>query len=1275
MADKEHLLVPIKVQALVIDDLVITRSGTLENKDGEYIVNDGKWSPMAQNYRLLLSALEAPGPKLFYGAGHTYDEQPTDRLVFEEGAGALPTDKDHGVYLHWVLPSGLRHSYETKSLKFPALPDQWLIVRFCRRGAEPQTKAWFVDSSLVGDSGDAPNLLIERGDEYKARRVGKVVPLDEFVPAGSQAERTTITAVGNSHTGSPTFTAFVAENRNILSWHDNLDDLRDSANDNKVPKQTALSYLLLGWYHDERNEPLAALPVKLVEQKEPEAPGWLIDPPGWFIDSASLPVDLLKRRCIFHGMVAHINYWNSDTYQGTMLGYPGSPSVEGVFRGAPPSITVGVGNNAEDALVSLVSSEYSGADNKPNLWKALEAVIYRQLESLVGGWNTAPRDQTVHQSWFSMLEAGRVWAIRPRPDNKGAFPADPDATAAQSAAKPTPEQLAELKQLNELQSAADAAGRELAALQQDLYACWWKLSEKSRDENAYLDAEEAECREMIRRVSDLRDRRNGILERLRTLPEKLEKRLPKELELRYDAAPRFYTPDDPVIVVNNCGMPTKHQFPRPLPCRLPEQIVTAAEVVVDKKPQSFSIAAEVTQQIAATVRTHFAEHYEMLTRLLEEASIVERAITDLATRSLPALKRFDSAKSWGNWTGRLFKDLMVDKKAQDQIRFGNQGDLNVPPYRLVELWGQQPWSPLFLDWQITWFPTQSSGQGFGPAWRLGEYDYQPVNKEPVPQTGYTVQGRSLLAPIEERIFMEPIETLRGFLNAKRSSDKETDGDKAFPAAATEILSRYEEVWDKTLRKLAAGGLVGQALTGFHQALLHRDVTLPRVLPDPAHPWIKDDVLKSLDGEVKAMLDTPDEAALIGDRLPPPAQLLTPPLPFQMVRAGAFKLDELWLVDDFGQWSDLLRGTSAGGAFGAIFHPRVRWHDNQFAVAMPPRVVQPVRLNFRFTAADNGVVENGSDPALNSICGWVFHNRLDQALALCDKDGRLLGELVITESEGLYLVNWESVAGVVAVDEIDNDSLRRFARALIETDPKPRTRLQDLLELINTALKRIRPAAARRDMGLFGRPLALVSATLGFELFGKAWTDPQKELPADNLKGTGDATLDALRIPVNLGYQHNTEDGLVGYFKAGVYDRIVSSYLPPEGGPSSYIANQVTDAVRVGFQALEPLTLLMDPWGSVQAVAGIVPAKTITMAQVELDKALARMEASFRVGPVLVQPERLALPTPAGDKGRWSFIGPLTNNTAATLLPSDPRYFSDQPVVATEGRLLLLNTEE
>ena len=383
-------------------------------------------------------------------------------------------------------------------------------------------------------------------------------------------------------------------------------------------------------------------------------------------------------------------------------------------------------------------------------------------------------------------------------------------------------------------------------------------------------------------------------------------------------------------------------------------------------------------------------------------------------------------------------------------------------------------------------------------------------------------------------------------------------------------------------------------------------------------------------------------------------------------------DELWLVDDFGQSADLLGLTPARSqSTGQIFHPRMRWDNDQSVMAMPPRVLQPARLNFGFTAADNPA--DDSDPALRSICGWFFFNQLDQTLVLCDRSGGLVGELVITKNDGKYSVTWDPGAGGVALDQIPNDSLKAFAKSLIEngvSDP----RLLELLNLIDRALERIRPAAARNNSILASRPLALVNASVGLELFGKAWTDPHKAVAPAPAQGTGDPALDALRIRVNLGSLQNVEDGLVGYYKNGEYNRILAGELPANTQVSTYIADPKMNALRVGFGAPEKITLLMDPWGSVQAACGLVPAKTITLAHPALDHTVAQMEISFRVGPVLLQAGKIALPTPAGDKGTWNFSGPLTNQTATTVAALDPKSFSDQPLVATEGRLLLLNEE-
>ncbi len=114
------------------------------------------------------------------------------------------------------------------------------------------------------------------------------------------------------------------------------------------------------------------------------------------------------------------------------------------------------------------------------------------------------------------------------------------------------------------------------------------------------------------------------------------------------------------------------------------------------------------------------------------------------------------------------------------------------------------------------------------------------------------------------------------------------------------------------------------------------------------------------------------------------------------------------------------------------------------------------------------------------------------LVVCDRDGQLAGELVSTEEQqNQFRMNWQAGAGGIALGEVRNASLKAFAEALIEPSPTSNPKLHDLLQLIDRALERIRPAAARRDTALFGRPLALVSAMLGLELFGKAWTDPRE----------------------------------------------------------------------------------------------------------------------------------------------------------------------------------------
>ena len=1276
--DSNHLIVPIKVQALVIDGEFKDKTAVV-NKGGRFVASDYRWSPLTYDYQQVPRSLTPPGPMPFYGAEHKYGGAPADQLVLPKDTTAFPTNNDRGVYLHWILPAGLRQAHTPGQFDFPALPDHWLIVRFSHQNAGVKTRAWFVDGGAIV-SEESGNLLFVEESKFIARGIGKVTPFEEFATANFSGKRMDkpITALGNETTGSPTFTAFIAENRNVFSWHDKLEDLRQS---DKITDDTTLTYLVLGWYRTPAQEPLTASAITVTPHHEKdELLGWLIDPPGWFVDKDSGAVELRNRRSVFHGMVAHINYWSAKTYKGQMLGYPGSPAVEGVLQDTPPSFTIGVGNNAEDALVSLVSSSYSAeaegsilAEKQPNLWKALEAVIYRQTESLVKSWNITSRDITVHENWFATRDAGKIWYLRPKSKNKAEYSQNADEAMRETKVRPTADQLTKLNELNQVQSEADAISREMSALQSDLYARWWKMCAKSRNRlsDRITANDEKDAADLTQKIGTLRGQLAERRIKLGSLREPLEKSLGVELELKSDAAPRFWLPADPVVVVKDCGRAAKHQFPRRHPCRVPEQIVTTGEVIVTredkvKDPKTFSIATGVAD-IAASAKKYLPACPEVLSALLDEGSIVEQAIHDLATRTLPLTKDFADAKTWRAWTQRLEHDLTWDGNLQafplDEIKFGKPNALNIRAHRLIALWVEQPWLPLFLDWEITWFPTTSSStpeHSFGPAWISSHADFSPLSADSIPKTGQTIRGRCLLSPIDERIFKEPINMLRDLIREDRQADE------SFARAdVREVLKRYESVWDKTLKELGGAGLMGQALSGFHQSLLRRDAVRPLMTPDPKRPWMIGKA--AIEESVSEALKPPNQPGVAGEQLVPPrvARIGTDETFFSLIRAGALRIDELWLVDDFGQTADLL-GKKGGRK---VFHPRMRWHNDESVVAMPPRVLQPVRLNFRFTAEAESNRNEKCDPSLDPICGWLFFNPLDRALVLCDRCGDLMGHLVIIKDDKGRRVSWEAGAGGVELEKITNPSLRAFATSFIQKTPVPKPKLVELLNLIDGSLPRIRPAAARNNTILVGRPLALVNATIGLELFGKAWSDPHKPVTQNQ-----DSPLDSLSVRVHLGDLHNVEDGLIGYFKAGAYERIVVPQLPETITASDYIGDPRKHAVQVGFGPPVELTLLMDPWGSVQAACGIVPAKTITLANAELDETVAQMETSFRVGPVLVQTDRIALPTPTADQGVWNFSGPLTNDAAVAVAAFDPKHFNDQPVVATEGRLLLLNEE-
>ena len=85
-------------------------------------------------------------------------------------------------------------------------------------------------------------------------------------------------------------------------------------------------------------------------------------------------------------------------------------------------------------------------------------------------------------------------------------------------------------------------------------------------------------------------------------------------------------------------------------------------------------------------------------------------------------------------------------------------------------------------------------------------------------------------------------------------------------------------------------------------------------------------------------------------------------------------------------------------------------------------------------------------------------------------------------------------------------------------------------------------------------------------------------------------------------------------------------LPAQPIRHPYVEPDPTVSIRPG-QTLR-LTLLLDPAGQVHVTAGFVPRKSVALLRDWTSAALARIAPSFRMGPVLVDPETIRLPKPS-----------------------------------------------
>jgi hypothetical protein len=251
-------------------------------------------------------------------------------------------------------------------------------------------------------------------------------------------------------------------------------------------------------------------------------------------------------------------------------------------------------------------------------------------------------------------------------------------------------------------------------------------------------------------------------------------------------------------------------------------------------------------------------------------------------------------------------------------------------------------------------------------------------------------------------------------------------------------------------------------------------------------------------------------------------------------------------------------------------------------------------------------------------------------------------------------------------------------------------LSALLRAIDTTLWTVDSYAglgSAHIAGLVGRPIAVVQATLRLDIRDDR---AELDLTAPGAKAERRAAYAALAdraFPVRIGEITRDDDGLLAFFVDGdfsrchVVDKVVRDSALDTGrgrgqlgllGTTPQVPDEVPilhpyvvaeDQLLVRPGQTVRLTLLMHPGGKCNLTSGILPRKSLQLARDWIAPGLAAIAPSARIGPVLIDTDKVRLPLIAsfGADQLWTRRDgnyawkddPILAATQTALLPHAP----------------------
>ena len=995
----------------------------------------------------------------------------------------------------------------------------------------------------------------------------------------------------------------------------------------------------------------------------------LLDRAHWALPSGTKTPATAPSFTLYSGLISNIK-WNAES--------------DYFLEDPAQDFNIAVGNTAGEALSALIANT-SGLDPEQvpvveEILDALQAGILPLVKTtnMLKDWELL--EQTLHQNAFGSARGGTIWEVQARKDAAGT---SGEITLPAGLALKLNELNISQLQLNELETSIASIRSQIFS---DWYRFMWIYHNVITQPDLYAGDMAQYTTDKTLRLGDKIEEANQLVTSIDGQIKALEQALGKSYFLGKVSAPRYWQPNDPVMLFQGSGIDPsdrygndgRYMYDGTLVCRLTGQLVPSLEIPADAFGNTNAVTLDAAQFELIPNPDHKALIAGINAVVVDAGLINEDVIADEirlngVTTPLEALAktisplihaflspdvpqqigsaRFDGIlaaiapadasflKTWYTLTG---SDYTLNPDPDDNTRLRIQYILNSTAYNPsqnklgyaglpfsevgIQAWDGNPWLPYSLTWSVYYYPLQQTPAGKAYSYPADFITSQfKVGESELDYTGKPISLNDVFAQYENTIFLTP----HANINLRKQLSSFIEAHPKDPIMETLKL---------ILSKLGAKPVLSQALSGLDEALLmlKKEMQLPVADPQSSYPYdVFTDAVHQAVGPYNAGWPLSTNS-------------------YNPIRVGLMQVAKVTLVDVFGRNVQ-------------VNQPKllIRARDMQQtvlkpspAIYLPPRLTQAARLLFRWLSADDDTVEMNTHPATTPICGWVLVNHLDRSLWIYDSKGNVYGALMLNWDRSQVL--WQCAPGSIyfGLDApqffdklgVVNKHLKNFVLALYGNGGKDSAAYLDaFMQALDLASVTIEPgnyAQYQANAALLGRPLALVRASLNLELMGdpaysQSWEDLTHQVNQDVSEGKfiwgNDHEFAKVNFPVKIGNVPQTEDGLAGYFKSDDY---ATFYCPAAEPGNPHVLPPPDDNLLVKGAADESavvISMLIEPRGDIHASTGILPVKAINIPPDQYLDALEKLSLAFLSAPLLTSKRQLAMPLPAQSGGSWSWV--------------------------------------